>query len=144
MYVCNYALRTTHEVIMSIHLKGAGGAPGMALARFATAQLSAAAALNALAERLHAEGHSEEAGIFEAQALMAEDPYLSDEVARRVRDQGQPLIGAIAATIGQMRAELEALDDEYLRARAADMDAIGQSILGALHGQSGALRDLPA
>ncbi len=153
---------------MSIHLKGAGGAPGIALgravcyrpvvvaasdadadaetalARFATAQLSAAAALNALAERLHAEGHSEEAGIFEAQALMAEDPYLSDEVARRVRDQGQPLIGAIAATIGQMRAELEALDDEYLRARAADMDAIGQSILGALHGQSGALRDLPA
>jgi phosphotransferase system enzyme I (PtsI) len=152
---------------MSIYLKGAGGAPGIALgravcyrpalaaasdadadattalARFAAAQAAAAAALNALAERLHAEGRSKEAGIFEAQALMAEDPYLSDEVARRVRDEGQPLNGAIAATIAQMRAELEALDDAYLRERAADMDAIGQSILGALYGQASALRDLP-
>jgi phosphoenolpyruvate-protein phosphotransferase len=152
---------------MPIYLKGAGGAPGIALgravcyrplavalddadadaaaalARFAAAQAAAATALNALAERLRAEGRAEEAGIFEAQALMAEDPYLSDEVARRVRDEGQPLNGAISATIAQMRAELEALDDEYLRARAADMDAIGQSIFGALHGQPSALRDLP-
>src|SRR5215212_5417007 len=75
---------------------------------------------------------------------MAEDQLLSDEVARRMREQGVPLLPAIAATVGQMRAELEALDDPYLRERAADMDAIGRSIVAALHGEAGALRDLPA
>src|SRR5262245_22235360 len=88
-----YAIAVRFEVIMPTHLKGAGGAPGIALgravsyrpalaapgnadadaatalARFAAAQAAAAAALNALAERLHAEGRPKEAGIFEAQAL---------------------------------------------------------------------------
>jgi len=153
---------------MSIHLKGAGGAPGIALgravlylpaqaesyvadaspeealSRLAAAQAAAAQALGGLAERLRGEGREEEAGIFDAQALLVEDQFLSDEVARRVRDQAEPLIGAIVATVGQMRADLEALDDPYLRERAADMDAIGRSILAALHGDTGGLRDLPA
>jgi phosphotransferase system enzyme I (PtsI) len=152
---------------MSTELKGAGGAPGIALGRavcyrppeladtgadadadvalerFAAAQASAAAELTALAERLRAEGKPNEADIFEAHALLAEDPYLTDEVARRLREDDQPLGAAIAATIGQMRADLEALDDPYMRERAADMDAIGQAIVGALHGGASALRDLP-
>jgi phosphoenolpyruvate-protein phosphotransferase len=153
---------------MSIHLKGAGGAPGIALGRavryvppdydaaavelepaaalerFATAQAQAAEALNALAERLRAEGRDAEAGIFEFQALMVEDAFLSDDVARRIRDQAEPLVGALAATVGQMRADMQALDDPYLQERAADMDAVGKAILGALHGTASALSDLPA
>ncbi|HEX9372018.1 MAG TPA: phosphoenolpyruvate--protein phosphotransferase [Roseiflexaceae bacterium] len=153
---------------MSIHLRGAGGASGIALgravlylpvqaapeptdpdpesalARFTAAQAAASAALTALAERLRAEGRAQEAGIFEAQALLVEDQFLGDGVARRVRDEGEPLAAALAATVAQMRADLEALDDPYLRERAADMDAIGQSILAALRGESAALRDLPA
>jgi len=153
---------------MSIHLKGAGGAPGIvlgravlylpakadtalayssvedALAHLAAAQATAAQSLSALAERLRGEGRAEEAGIFDAQAMLAEDQFLSDEVARRMRDQGAPLIGAIAATVGQMRADLQALDDPYLRERAADMDAIGSSILAVLHGDAAGLHDLPA
>ncbi|MFN8500303.1 phosphoenolpyruvate--protein phosphotransferase [Kouleothrix sp.] len=152
---------------MPSYFHGAGGAPGIALgravryrpaapdaalvdadadaalARFADAQARAVAALNGLAERLRAEGKPDEAGIFEAQALLAEDPGLSDEVARRVRDEGEQLDAAIGATVAEMRAALEALDDAYLRERAADMDAIGQSILAALHGNGSALRDLP-
>src|SRR3954468_19537981 len=120
---------------MAIHLKGAGGAPGIvlgravlylpakaeaaltytsaedALAHLAAAQAAAAQSLSALAERLRGEGREEEAGIFDAQALLAEDQFLSDEVARRVREQGEPLSGAIAATVGQMRADLEGLAD---------------------------------
>jgi phosphotransferase system enzyme I (PtsI) len=153
---------------MSTHLNGAGGAPGIALGRaarylpaapapvpadetpdaalgrFTAAQAAAAHSLTALAERLRAEGRDAEAGIFEAQALLVEDPFLTDEVARRVRDEGEPLVGALAATVAQMRADLEALDDPYLRERAADMDALGKAILAALSGNAGALRDLPA
>ena len=103
---------------MSIHLKGAGGAPGIvlgravlylpanadaalayssveeALAQLAAAQAAAAHSLSVLAERLRGEGRVEEAEIIDAQALLAEDQFLSDEVARRVRDQAEPLIGA--------------------------------------------------
>jgi phosphotransferase system enzyme I (PtsI) len=155
------------EAAMSTHLHGAGGAPGIALgravrympaapealpadpdadaalARFSAAQAAAAQALTALAERLRGEGRPVEAEIIDAQAVFVEDPFLSDEVARRVRDEGTPLASALAATVAQMRAVMEAQDDEYMRQRAADMDAIGQAILGALRGDAGALRDLP-
>ncbi|MEP7190446.1 MAG: phosphoenolpyruvate-utilizing N-terminal domain-containing protein, partial [Roseiflexaceae bacterium] len=153
---------------MSIHLTGAGGAPGIvlgrvvlylpakvdtaaayasvedALALLTAAQAAAAQVLSALAERLRGEGRDQESEIFDAQALMVEDQLLSDEVARRMREQAVSLIDAITATVGQMRADLEALDDPYLRERAADMDAIGSSILAALRGDTGGLRDLPA
>ena len=151
---------------MPIELHGAGGAPGVALgrairyqpavaaalpelspdealARFEAAQSQAAAALNGLGERLRAEGKPKEAEILEAQAMMVEDPTLSDGVAERVRDQGLPLEQALAATVAEMRAALEALEDAYLSERAADMDALGQAILAALHGTSSALRDVP-
>ncbi|MFL5807547.1 MAG: phosphoenolpyruvate--protein phosphotransferase [Roseiflexaceae bacterium] len=153
---------------MSTHMRGAGGAPGivlgraaryfpppaapalseadpeMALKRFAEAQAAAAAQLRALAERLRGQKHADEAGIFDAQALLVEDMFLSDEVARRVRDEGAALEPAITATTAQMREMLAALDDPHLRERAADMDAIGQAILAALRGEASALRDLPA
>jgi phosphotransferase system enzyme I (PtsI) len=143
---------------MSTHFRGAGGAPGIALGRasiytieetpvqatdanpeaalerFAIAQSAAAAALRALAEQFRAEGKDEEAGIFDAQALLIEDDFVSDEVARQVRDEGAALESALDATISQMRAAIEALDDEYLRARAADMDAVGQIIRAQLRG----------
>jgi phosphotransferase system enzyme I (PtsI) len=108
----------------------------------AAAQAVAAQALGALAEQLRGEGREQEADIFDAQALMAEDQLLSDEVAWRLREQGVSLIDAIIATLGQLRAGLEALDDPYLRERAADIDAIGSSILAALRGDTGRLRDL--
>jgi phosphotransferase system enzyme I (PtsI) len=153
---------------MSIHLKGAGGAPGIvlgravvylpanadttlayasaedALAHLAAAQSSAAASLAALAKRLRGEGREQAADIVEIQALLAEDQFIADDVARRVRDQGMPLLDALRATIGQMRADMEALDDPYLRERAADMEAIGGALLAALRGDAGGLRDLPA
>lgn len=152
---------------MSTHLHGAGGAPGIALgravcyqpstasrtitdetpeaaiARFEAAQAQAIANLNGLGERLRAEGRPNEAAIFEAQAILLEDPFLTDEVARQVREAGSALEDAITATTTQMRVALEALDDAYMRERAADMDALGQALLGALHGSTSALRDLP-
>lgn len=152
---------------MSTHLHGAGGAPGIALgravcyqpstasrtitdetpeaaiARFEAAQAQAIANLNGLGERLRAEDRPNEAAIFEAQAILLEDPFLTDEVARQVREAGSALEDAIIATTTQMRAALEALDDDYMRERAADMDALGQALLGALHGNTSALRDLP-
>ncbi len=114
-----------------------------ALARFAAAQRAAAKRLADLGAQLRHEGRADEAGIFDAHALLAEDPFLTDEVARLVGETGAPLPAALDATIDRMRAALEALDDPYLRARAADIDAVGQEIRAALGGNVAAPRDLP-
>src|SRR6266511_4025492 len=124
------------NIAMSIHLKGAGGAPGIALGR-------AVLYLPAQAESYVADASPEEA-LSRLAAAQAAAAQALGGLAERLRGQAEPLISAIVATVGQMRADLEALDDPYLRERAADMDAIGRSILAALHGDTGGLRDLPA
>jgi phosphotransferase system enzyme I (PtsI) len=144
---------------MSVHLQGVGGAPGIvlgrafcyratqpashaaenqdpdaALERFAAAQAAAVERLNALAETQRARGYEQEAGIFEFQALMVEDPAIGDEVVRLVREHAQPLDAALDVALGQARASIAELDDAYLSQRAADVDAVGVEIRRALYG----------
>src|SRR5438093_213093 len=120
---------------MPTHLKGVGGAPGIvlgrafcyrteelagpageessdaALARFTAAQAAAVARLNAVAEMQHARGYEQDAGIFEFQALLAEDPALTEAVTRLVDEESQPLDAALTAAIEQIRASIASLDD---------------------------------
>ncbi|MEN9935320.1 MAG: hypothetical protein RLZZ387_1899 [Chloroflexota bacterium] len=152
---------------MSIYLRGVGGAPGLAmgavsrcfsehvhwyhpdpdpetaLRRLGAAQAAAADQLRTLAEQLRAEGHEEEAGIFDAQSMLAEDAYLSDEVGRRMRAGPSALEPAILATVAEMRTTLALLDDPYLRDRAGDMDAVGRLVLAALRSETRDFRNLP-
>lgn len=141
---------------MSATLRGAGGAAGLALgpayhwqrvsiptdppneppeaalARFHAAQHTAANRLRALAERQRAAG-LREADLFDAQALLVEDETLTDGVTALLLD-GQPLIPAIQTVVRQMEEALAALDDDYLRERAADIAAVGVELLRALSG----------
>lgn len=141
---------------MSATLRGAGGAAGLALgpayhwqrvsiptdppneppeaalARFHAAQHTAAHRLRALAERQRAAG-LREADLFDAQALLVEDETLTDGVTALLLD-GQPLIPAIQTVVHQMEEALAALDDDYLRERAADIAAVGVELLRALSG----------
>lgn len=144
---------------MSQTLTGVGGAPGIAighaarldavsanqpvdlcpddaLARFAQGRARAAERLRALAEQFRTEERDHEAGIFDAQAMLVEDDFITDEVTRLVREQNERLEDALDETIAQMRATLEALDDDYLRERAADMDAVGHEIHLGLRGDA--------
>ncbi|ABY34550.1 MAG TPA: phosphoenolpyruvate--protein phosphotransferase [Chloroflexus aurantiacus] len=142
--------------MMSATLRGAGGAAGLALgpayhwqrvsiptdppneppeaalARFHAAQHTAAHRLRALAERQRAAG-LREADLFDAQALLVEDETLTDGVTALLLD-GQPLIPAIQTVVRQMEEALAALDDDYLRERAADIAAVGVELLRALSG----------
>lgn len=141
---------------MAGRLRGAGGAAGLALgpayhwqrvsiptdppneppeaalARFHAAQHTAANRLRALAERQRAAG-LREADLFDAQALLVEDETLTDGVTALLLD-GQPLIPAIQTVVRQMEEALAALDDDYLRERAADIAAVGVELLRALSG----------
>ncbi|MCC6618842.1 MAG: phosphoenolpyruvate--protein phosphotransferase [Chloroflexi bacterium] len=129
-------------------LSGVAAAPGVAIAAPWTYQppqggsevLGLAAAtdlaqeqLAVLAGRLRALGRDEEAGIFDAQSLMAADPELMAAAERHVAG-GATASAAIVAAGSEMAALLAGLDDEILAARAADVIDVAERIARAIRG----------
>ncbi|WP_312169896.1 phosphoenolpyruvate--protein phosphotransferase, partial [Microbacterium sp.] len=92
-------------------------------------------AIAAVAQELTARG--ETAGgsaqeVLEAQAMIAEDPTLQDEVDARI-DDGATAEWAVHDAFAGFRATLEAVGG-YLGERAADLDDIAQRVLARLRG----------
>ncbi|WP_091225851.1 phosphoenolpyruvate--protein phosphotransferase [Microbacterium sp. 3J1] len=92
-------------------------------------------AVAAVAQELTARG--EKAGgsaqeVLEAQAMIAEDPTLQDEVDTRI-DAGSTAEWAVHDAFAGFRATLEAVGG-YLGERAADLDDIAQRVLARLRG----------
>ncbi|MFK4761304.1 phosphoenolpyruvate--protein phosphotransferase [Microbacterium sp. ZW T5_45] len=92
-------------------------------------------AVGAVAAELNARG--EAAGgsaqeVLEAQAMIAEDPTLQDEVDARI-DAGSTAEWAVHDAFAGFRATLEAVGG-YLGERAADLDDIAQRVLAHLRG----------
>lgn len=128
---------------MSRSLAGVAAAPGVAVAApwiyqpaaatggdrigLDEAVVKAQAQLEALAERLRATDHPDEAAILDAQAMMAADPELL-AAAERHRADGKSSSEAITAAGREMAAMLAALDDEVLSARAADVEDVAARI----------------
>jgi len=112
------------------------------IARLAATAARAAEELDALAAEVAAAGHPAEAEIFGAQAAMARDPALASLAADRVRD-GHDAIGAIRAAGAELAAQLRALDDELLAARAADVEDVTTRIAARLAGIVAAPATLP-
>jgi phosphoenolpyruvate-protein phosphotransferase len=112
---------------------GAGGGqrPDIALGEAAS---RAAEELGELQTRLVTAGRPEEAEIFGAQALMAEDPELLEGAEALVGEGKTPEEAIMAA--GEAAAEtLAALDDEVLSARAADVRDVAARIVRILRGE---------
>ncbi|WP_136054017.1 phosphoenolpyruvate--protein phosphotransferase [Microbacterium sp. K24] len=92
-------------------------------------------AISVVAQELNARG--ETAGgsaqeVLEAQAMIAEDPTLQDEVDGRI-DAGATAEWAVHDAFAGFRATLEAVGG-YLGERAADLDDIAQRVLARLRG----------
>ncbi len=97
------------------------------------------AALDAVRSRLHglrAAPGSEADGIFTAHLLLLEDPALLDPVRAGIA-AGRPATAAWAAAVHAVVGEVQQLDDPYLRARAADLQAVSDQVLRSLTGQHG-------
>jgi phosphoenolpyruvate-protein phosphotransferase len=100
------------------------------------AAATAAAQLSVLADRLRDGGREDEAGILDAQALMAEDPELLDGAARhRAATPEATDAEAILAAGEEQAAMLAALDDAVLSARAADVRDVAERIARVVRGQ---------
>jgi phosphoenolpyruvate-protein phosphotransferase len=98
------------------------------------ATAAAATALEALAERLRSGGRDEEAGILDAQAMMAQDPELIGGAERRIAG-GASASEAILAAGDEQAAMLAGLDDVVLAARAADVRDVAERIARVIRGQ---------
>jgi phosphoenolpyruvate-protein phosphotransferase len=102
------------------------------IVRLDEARAAAAAELENLAADLSAAG-ADEGEIFDAQAAMAMDPSLSDAAADAIRG-GNDAIGAVRLAAGAVAAQLRALDNELLAARATDVLDVAERIVARLAG----------
>lgn len=102
------------------------------LARLEAAVREATAALNALRERLVAEGDGEHTPILDAHLLMMQDPLLLEGARRHIRDEQQCAEWALRCTVREIKRRFDALGDNYFRERRSDVDFVGERILSAM------------
>ena len=128
---------------MSHELTGVAAAPGVAIAapwvyrpvvlgagQASSIEEAASAAtddLERLAGRLRRDGRPDEAAILEAQAMMATDEELIGRARARVAE-GEDAATAVRAAGEAVAATFDALDDEVLAARAADVRDVATRI----------------
>ena len=100
--------------------------------RFQTAIETASQQIAEIKGRAEAECRAEEAAIFEAHMLMLEDPELLEAVQIKIEDgciNAESALSDAAETYVEL---LESLEDEYFRARAADVRDVTERVLCAL------------
>lgn len=109
-------------------------------ARFESAQVTARTQLDEIYLKAEKESGDEHAAIFKAQLMMLDDPELVSAVKTVVFEQKIKVESALADAVENYAGMLEALEDEYLSARALDIRDVGARMLRILLGVS----DTPA
>jgi phosphoenolpyruvate-protein phosphotransferase len=102
--------------------------------RFESALVVARRQLDAVFEQASREHGAEQAAIFEAQQAMLDDPELLESVRTAILTEKINAEAAMSRAAEGYAQMLAALEDEYLRARAADVRDVGQRVLRALLG----------
>ncbi len=122
--------------------------PAAVAAETARLEAAVARAKEELAEtvkRLAPTVGAEEARLFDAQVLMLDDPELLERAKRAIQEELCPAERAIVQAGEKSAAQLEALPDDYLRARAADVRDAAARVRSVLAGvASHPLADIPA
>src|SRR5262249_31129039 len=77
---------------------------------------------------------AQEGSIFDAHLLVLEDRTLLDEVVRVIQEEKVNAEHAFHVVADRYAATLSAIEDEYLRERAADMRDVTQRVLNNLLG----------
>ena len=113
--------------------------------RFKGAQSVAMDQLGELAEKARAEAGDEAAMLFETHQMMAEDLDYEEAIQALITEDGMNAEAAVSDTAEQFSAMFEAMDDEYMKGRAADVKDVSARILGILCGvvQGGIDSDVP-
>jgi phosphotransferase system enzyme I (PtsI) len=104
--------------------------------RFEAAQQTARKQLDEVYEKSKLESGDEHAEIFKAQAMMLDDPELIAAVKKMINEQKLNVESALSETVENYASMLEALEDEYLSARALDIRDVGSRLLRILLGET--------
>ncbi|WP_336771505.1 phosphoenolpyruvate--protein phosphotransferase [Paenibacillus sp. MMO-58] len=105
------------------------------LSRFDSAVAAARSELEELHGRMIADGREKEAEIFEAHLMLLEDEELIGAAQERIRGQRYKAEAAMNESGEEVADMLAALDDEYLRERAADVRDVSRRVIRKLgHG----------
>ena len=114
-------------------------------ARFKAAQAKAIEQLGVLAEKARAEAGDEAAMLFETHQMMCEDLDYEEAIEGFIKESGLNAEAAVTDA-GAFQAEaFAAMEDDYFKARAADVKDISGRIVGILMGvvQGGIDSDVP-
>ena len=108
--------------------------PEQEIARFEEAKEKAKTQLMALYEKAMKEVGEINAAIFEVHQMMLEDPDYVDSVYHIIRSQGVNAEYAVANTGDNFAEIFAAMDDDYMRERAADVKDISNRLIEVLQG----------
>jgi len=117
--------------------RGVVADPEAEVARLTAACGAVGRASERLADDVRGAGHTDEADVFSAHAMIAQDPDLLDAATARIRTDGADAIAAITAAAKSVADQLRALGDALLAGRAADVIDVGDRIARELSGLSG-------
>ncbi len=100
--------------------------------RFLKVSKTAAKQLGELAVRAREEAGDEAAFLFEAHQMMAEDVEFAEAVKAQIHARGLNAEAAVQEAAHQFVALFEAMDNEYMRARAADVKDVADRLIRIL------------
>lgn len=106
------------------------------LARFESAKVQAIEELGQLYEKALAQVGEENAAIFEVHQMMLEDEDYCDSVHNIITSQQVNAEYAVASTGDNFSEMFASMDDEYMKARAADVKDISERLIRVLEGES--------
>ena len=104
------------------------------IARYEAAKETAIEQLGALHDKAVAEVGEDNAMIFEVHAMMLEDEDYNDSVYNIIRNEEVNAEFAVATTGDNFSVMFAQMDDEYFKARAADVKDISERVIGVLQG----------
>ena len=104
------------------------------IARFHKAKEAAIGQLGELYDKAFAEVGETNAMIFKVHAMMLEDEDYNDSVYNIIRNDGVNAEYAVATTGDNFAMMFAQMEDEYFKARAADVKDISERVISALQG----------
>ena len=119
--------------------------PDAEMARFEEAKSKGIAQLGVLYEKACKEVGEANAAIFEVHQMMMEDDGYNESVENIIKSQGVNAEYAVATTGDNFAQMFSAMDDDYMRERAADVKDISERVLNNLSGagKTGVTTDEP-
>ena len=105
--------------------------------RYTEARDTAAAQLQKLYDKALKEVGEANAAIFEVHQMMLEDEDYNESVENIIRSQMVNAEYAVASTADNFAQMFEAMDDDYMRGRAADVRDISERVINVLAGGAG-------